>query len=140
LKFQHRSRRLAMQGLCCLDAQGDRAMDLVVEFIREGRYGPEVQGPAEKMLAGAWSHRLQADTLLSRHSRHWDVHRMAVVDRGILRLALWELAVDNAPPAVVINEAIRLAKEFSTTESTRFVNGVLDAIAKQTRKDQGENE
>ena len=129
MKHRHRARRLAIQGLCCLDAQGDSAMELACEFIRGSREDPEILDLAQQMLAGAWAHHPQADAQISQRSEHWDLRRMGLVDRGILRLAAWELATRQAPTAVVISEAVRLAKEFSTADSPRFVNGVLDAVA-----------
>jgi len=123
-----------MQGLCCLDVQGPEAAEQVAAFIRDSRDPPEAVALAQQMLNRAWAHREQSDTALGQQSEHWDVRRMPVVDRNILRLAAWELATGAAPPTVVINEAIRLGKEFSTAESPRFINGVLDGIVKQMDK------
>ncbi len=136
MKHRHRARRLVLQALCCLDAQGNDAMDLAVSFLRDSRTGLDVQTLAEQMLAAAWAHTERADVVLRRRSQHWDISRMPVVDRNILRLAVWELAVEHAPVKVVIDEAVRLAKEFSTADSPRFVNGVLDAIAKAPAEDE----
>ena len=131
VKHRHRSRRLALQALCCLDVQGERVMDLALDFIRQSEEPLEAIFHAEGMLAGAWAHRRQADALLAEHSHHWDLRRMPLVDRNILRLAIWELTQRTAPLKVIINEAIRLAQEYSTAESPRFVNGILDAAARQ---------
>ncbi|MFW6154025.1 MAG: transcription antitermination factor NusB [Planctomycetota bacterium] len=130
MKHRHRARRLALQALCCLDAQGDEGLDLALRFIREGREGLEVVTLAERMTRESWTARERADRLVAGHATHWDVPRMPVVDRSILRLACWELAAGEAPPKVVIHEAVRLAREFSTAESPRFINGVLDAIVR----------
>ncbi len=130
MKHRHRARRLALQALCCLDAQGDEAMELALGFIRDSNDPVEVVELAERMTVRAWAHRPYADQAISKRSQHWIITRMPVVDRNILRLAAWELVSGNAPPKVVINEAVRLAKEFSTAESPRFINGVLDALAK----------
>ena len=131
-KHRHRARRLATQALCCLDAQGPHVLDLAVEFIRESHEPVEVLAIAQEMLHGAWGyHDRGGDASLTLQSLHWDLRRMAMVDRNILRLAIWELAEKKAPPKVIITEAVRLAKEFSTQESPRFINGVLDAVAKQ---------
>ncbi|MCD6304503.1 MAG: transcription antitermination factor NusB [Planctomycetes bacterium] len=137
MRFDHRARRLAIQGLCCLDVQGDRAMELVGEFIDDSRLPPAVLRAARRMLEHAWADRAACDELLARHARHWDVDRLALVDRNILRLATHELRFAKAPPSVVITEAIRLAREFSTSESPRFVNGILDAVARAVRRDGG---
>lgn len=86
---------------------------------------------ALKMLRTAFDDRAASDELLARHARRWDLPRLALVDRNILRLAVHELRAETAPPKVVISEALRLAREFSTAESPRFVNGVLDAVARE---------
>jgi transcription antitermination factor NusB len=127
----HRSRRLALQGLCCIDAQGTGAWSLVEDFIRDSREGTMIVDGAMKMLRAAFDDRTASDGLLSRHARRWELPRLAMVDRNILRLAVYELRLRQTPPKVVISEALRLAREFSTAESPRFVNGVLDAVAKE---------
>lgn len=139
---RHRARRLALQGLSCLDVQGVKVRDLVEAFIDDSRDGAEVRRAAKEMIDGALADRAACDALVSRHARHWELGRLALVDRNILRLAVSELRAARAPAKVVISEALQLAKEFSTAESPRFINGVLDAIAKslpesETQKGQG---
>ncbi len=133
----HRARRLALQGLCCLDVQGDRATESVLAFLRESREQPHTIAAAERMLHSTLARRGEADALLAGQSQHWDVARMALVDRNILRLAVWELLTDQAPKKVIISEAMRLASEFGSAESSRFVNGVLDAAAKRLARGAG---
>jgi N utilization substance protein B len=71
------------------------------------------------------------DRLIAEHSRHWRVERLAVIDRLILRMAIWELRQPSAPSkAIVLNEAIELARRFSGEEAVKFVNGVLDAVSR----------
>jgi len=130
----HRARRLALQGLCCLDVQGEAGIGLFRVFLQESRETPQTAAEAESMILGALAVRERADQLLGGESRHWDVARMALVDRNILRLAVWELLSARTPKKVVINEALRLAKEFASAESARFINGVLDAAAKRIEK------
>jgi len=108
-------------------------MDLLEPFITDSRETPETVSAARDLLTGTWAGRDACDALLVRHSRHWDLARLALVDRNILRLGVHELRDDSAPFKVVISEAIKLAKEFSTAESPRFVNGVLDAVARTIR-------
>jgi len=129
----HRARRLALQGLCCLDAQGPPARPLIQEFIDDSNEPGETLAAAGGMLDETYADRAECDALLTRHARHWDLGRLAMVDRNILRLAAWELRRARAPMKVVITEAILLAREFSTAESPRFINGVLDSIAKELR-------
>jgi transcription antitermination factor NusB len=133
---QHRARRLALQGLCCIDAQGAKAWSFVEDFIRDSREGSLIVDDALKLLREAFDDRPKSDELLARHARRWELSRLALVDRNILRLAVYELLRGDPPPKVVISESLRLAREFSTAESPRFVNGVLDAVAREL---QGEN-
>ena len=86
------------------------------------------------LTAGVASRQSQLDEMITEYSHTWTIHRMPAIDRNVLRLAIYEL-IDRpeVPLAVVINEAVELAKRFSTEESGRYVNGVLSAIAKQVR-------
>ncbi|HTG45616.1 MAG TPA: transcription antitermination factor NusB [Verrucomicrobiae bacterium] len=84
---------------------------------------------ADPLIRGAVEHRDAADQLIKRHAKNWDLHRMAAVDRNILRLAIYEmLHREDIPPVVSINEAVDIAKKFSTNDSGKFVNGILDKI------------
>ena len=131
VKRRHRARRLALQALSCLDVQGLKARPLAEGFIEESRDPPEARRDALSLLGEAIDDRETCDRLVARHARHWGLDRMPVVDRNILRLAVSELSRGRTPPKVVITEALLLAKEFSSAESPRFINGVLDSIAKQ---------
>ena len=84
---------------------------------------------ADPLIRGTLEHRDQLDAEIMKHARNWDLHRMAVVDRNILRLAIYEmLHRDDIPPVVSINEAVDIAKKFSTDDSGKFVNGILDKV------------
>jgi N utilization substance protein B len=84
---------------------------------------------AEELARGTAAHVADADALIEHHARHWRLERMAVVDRLILRMAVFEfLHLRDIPRTVVIDEAIELARTFGEQESVRFVNGVLDGI------------
>lgn len=108
-------------------------MQSVEQFIDDARDELTVTHAARQLTKSAFADRDACDEILTRHARNWDVRRLAVVDRNILRLGVHELRTGTAPYKVVISEAIRLAKEFSTAESPRFVNGVLDAVAHELR-------
>jgi len=140
VRRRYAQRRLALQGLCCLDVQGLKAADLVRQFLDDSREDPAVRRDAAELLNETWADRQACDELLARHSRHWDLTRLALVDRNILRLAVHEIRAGRTPFKVAISEAIRLAKEFSTAESPRFVNGVLDAVAKNISRDAGDTQ
>jgi len=86
------------------------------------------------LTAGVASRQTELDEMITEYSHTWTIHRMPAIDRNILRLAIYELLDrSDVPVAVIINEAVELAKRFSTEESGRYVNGVLSAIAKKVR-------
>ena len=89
---------------------------------------------AQRLAFGVWERRDELDQALSAVSDRWRVERMPVVDRNVLRLALYELRHEpNTPTAVIISEAVELAKQYSTDKSGAFVNGVLGRLAKEVR-------
>jgi N utilization substance protein B len=89
----------------------------------------EVRIFAEPLIRGTLEHRDEADAVIKKHAKNWDLHRIAAVDRNILRLAIYEmLHRDDIPPVVSINEAVDIAKKFSTEDSGKFVNGILDKV------------
>jgi transcription antitermination protein NusB len=84
---------------------------------------------ADPLIRGALEFRPEADDLIKKHAINWDLHRIAAVDRNILRLAIYEmLHRQDIPPVVSINEAVDIAKKFSTQDSGKFVNGILDKV------------
>ena len=84
---------------------------------------------AEPLIRGTLEHRERLDAEIIKYAKNWDLQRMAVVDRNILRLAVYEMFYrDDIPPVVSINEAVDIAKRFSTEDSGKFVNGILDKI------------
>lgn len=86
------------------------------------------------VVRGVGAHRERIDALIAAHAIDWAVERMPVIDRTLLRMATFELLeLDDVPTAVVISEAVELAKQYSTDESGRFVNGVLAAVAAEVR-------
>jgi N utilization substance protein B len=84
---------------------------------------------AEPLIRGTLERRDEADDLIKKHAQNWELHRMAAVDRNILRLAIYEMLYrEDIPPVVSINEAVDIAKKFSTQDSGKFVNGILDKV------------
>ena len=84
---------------------------------------------ADPLIRGAIEHRDEADVLIRKFSKNWDIPRIAAVDRNILRLAIYEmLHREDIPPVVSINEAVDIAKRFSTQDSGKFINGILDSV------------
>lgn len=135
-QLRHQARIVALQGLYQLDIQqADNGADittLLAPLLSEAQLSDAPARYAETLARGAWSFREKYDRMIAAVSKHWDVSRMAVVDRNIIRLALYELIEQiEVPPRVVIDEAIELGHEFGSAETPHFVNGVLDAIFKQ---------
>lgn len=86
---------------------------------------------ARALVLGTAGDVAALDATIQQHSQHWRIERLAIIDRLILRMAIWELSHESdIPAAVVINEALELARTFSTDDAVRFVNGVLDAVKK----------
>src|SRR5277367_5313894 len=89
----------------------------------------EIRLFAEPLIRGALENRDEADERIKKHAQNWELHRIAAVDRNILRLAIYEmLHREDIPPVVSINEAVDIAKKFSTQDSGKFVNGILDKV------------
>lgn len=86
----------------------------------------------EQLVEGTAARAASIDRHISEHSEHWRLERMPAVDRNILRMAIYEMTERLTPPAVVINEALELARRFSGEESVPFINGILDAIRRET--------
>jgi len=122
---------------------GQRAAALRADHAR-ATWGEQVELPppsadevamrqfADPLIQGTLEHRAEIDAAIMEHAHHWSLERMAAVDRNVLRLAVHEmLHRDDIPPVVSINEAVDIAKKFSTQDSGKFVNGILDKIKGQ---------
>ena len=122
-----------MQALYQLDVQGAELLPrLMGEFFCEMEDEPRTRQLAWEWTSGAWAEVAGCDGLITRSTIRWQFSRLSPVDRSILRLAVYQLtSCPEIPPKVVINEAIELAKKYSTEKSGPFVNGVLDAVLKK---------
>jgi transcription antitermination protein NusB len=104
---------------------------VIATFLTVQKTAVEEESFARALFEGAVEKKEELDRQLRQHTQHWRLERMAAVDRNILRLALYEmLNYPETPPAVVINEALEIARRFSARDSVEFVNGILDAIRK----------
>ena len=121
-------RRCALQVLYQLDAGNADSPDMLRESLVGGAGDERTHESAMTLAQRAWDMRQQADAAVAAITPEWPTHRQPVVDRSILRLAFYEMTSGQAPPKVAINEAVELAKEFSTEKSPSFINGVLDKI------------
>ena len=122
-------RRCALQSMYQFDS-GDGPSETVRESLVHSAGSPDAHERGFAMAQRAWAIREEADAVVAAVAPDWPTYRQPVIDRNILRLAFCELTEGNTPPKVVINEAVELAKEFSTEKSPLFVNGVLDKIYK----------
>jgi len=114
----------------------DLALQALYQADRTGDTGPLAELPlrARQLVEGVMAESTQLDAAITGASDHWSIERMPVIDRAILRLGLYELRHHRSTPAaVVVNEAVRLAKTYSTQRSGSFVNGVLAALAERER-------
>lgn len=137
---RHRGREVALQVLYAIDLasdEGGTSRDLQEQVFARIVENFDVPRPAEKfareLVAGVAERIDGLDEILGIHARNWRVSRMAAVDRNVLRLAVYELRDSDIPVAVVIDEAVDLAKRFGADSSPAFVNGVLDAVAREVR-------
>lgn len=129
---RHESRTLAVQFLFQRDFNQGDLEEALADFWPEHKSGPKVRQFAEELIRGVEAERAKLDELLAKFAANWDVKRMGAVDRNVMRLALYEMNFrKDVPPVVSINEAIDLAKELSSDESGKFVNGILDRARKE---------
>ena len=130
---RRKSRELVLQMLFQSD-MGKQDTDQVRRtfWAEHGPASAEVRGFADDLFRVAMDRGSEIDKLIEHHTEHWRMERMAAVDRNLLRAAVAEfLAYPETPRAVVINEALEIARKFSTPESVHFVNGVLDSVGKE---------
>jgi transcription antitermination factor NusB len=127
-----RARELTMQALYQLDVQGADVLEYLGQFLAEAETDESVRRLACEWTEGAWDNLGRCDELIMASTIKWQFARLSLVDKSILRLAVYQLSFcPDIPPKVVINEAIELAKKFSTDKSPGFVNGVLDAVLRK---------
>jgi len=123
-----------MQGLYQLDVQGSDLLERLYGFFIENTSDDLVRKLASEWTRGTWENLAQCDELIASSTIKWQLSRLSPVDKSILRLAVYQLKFSpDMPGKVVINEAIELAKKFSTDKSPAFINGVLDAVLKKLR-------
>jgi N utilization substance protein B len=124
-------RRLAFQILYQIDARGADDPHALADAAQEpGDMTRKDRDKAVRLALEAYNDRSRADAAMTALAPTWPAHRQAAVDRAILRLAHYEMTVAGTPPRVVVNEAVELAKAFSTEKSPTFINGLLDRIMK----------
>ena len=127
---RHQARELALKVLFQLEGSDDDIDEVLGYHAAEGGAPPDVAVFAGQLVRGVIANREKLDDILSEASEHWKLEQMAKVDRIILRIAVYEIAIDRrVPTKAAINESIELAKTFSGDEAGRFVNGILGRVA-----------
>jgi len=128
---RHRARELALQGLYALESGQEEASEIIDHVIANDDLSEKTLSFARDLFTLVTANTQWADDQIVRLAENWDLRRIATIDRTILRMAIVELKkMPDIPVKVVINEAIELAKTFSTSQSFSFINGILDRFAK----------
>ena len=127
---RHQARELALKVLFQLESSEDDPEEVLRYHAAEGAATSDVAHFAGQLVRGVITNREKLDGILSATSEHWKLEQMAKVDRIVLRIAVYEIAIErNVPTKAAINESIELAKTFSGEEAGRFVNGILGRVA-----------
>lgn len=132
MRPRHLARRVALQALFEIDV-ASHAPGVVLAARLEDQIPPLPEDAVEfasRLVHGVVTCHSQLDSIIARFAPEWPVDQIAVIDRNVLRIALWEIGVDRTPVKVAINEAVELAKVFGSDASSRFVNGVLGAATR----------
>ena len=134
-------RRCALQTLYQFDSSGTSDDEVIRSTLQEGRSSEQAQNDGYALAQRAWDHHEESDALVEPLSPEWPTHRQPMIDRNILRLALYEMQHAGTPGKIAINEAVELAREFGGEKSTGFVNAILDKIwkMKATSEDAGQS-
>ncbi len=131
---RRKARELVMQMLFQADVGRQTVEQVRRAFWAErSQVGEEARAFSEELFRTACERAAEIDALIARHAEHWRLDRMAAVDRNILRAGVAEFLAAQTPRAVVINEALEIARRFSAPESLNFINGVLDSIAREMK-------
>jgi N utilization substance protein B len=133
---RRKAREHALQLLFQLDVRKDKPSAAILKhFWAEYNPDEEIKAFAEELVKGTYKHLSGIDSLIRKCAKNWSLDRMAVVDRNVLRMAVYEILHRmEIPSSVTINEAIEIAKKYGTDESGAFVNGILDRVARETGK------
>ena len=136
MKKRRKARELALQRMYAYEISGNRLEKVLDEISQNCSNDPNVEAFASAILKRSIKSKESLDRQVTEMVENWEFHRIALVDRLILRMAFCELMeFDEIPPKVTINEAIELAKIYSTEQSGRFVNGILDSLYKKYKSE-----
>ncbi len=129
MKVRHRARIVALQALYEIDCTSHAPAVVVEQRLAAAQLPEAGRDFARELVLGVWKNRERLDALIARYAPEWPVDQIAVIDRNILRIAIYEILMHHdTPTKVAINEAVELAKLFGSDSSSRFVNGVLGSL------------
>ena len=140
---RRRARESALQMLFAADVAGTRPDELARTFwseLSDDEVDEQAREFATALAVGTLAHVDEVDARIRSRAEHWRIDRMATVDRNVLRLAVYEFLYEPTPRTVTINEALEVARRFSTFEATQFINGILDAIKRDLDQERPEAE
>ena len=130
MKPRTRARSIALQALFEIDLVGHPIGTVLEHRLEDAALEERLVKFTKSITMGVWPMREELDLFIAEHAPEWPLDQVAIVDRNILRIALWEFAVNGETPIkVAINEAVELAKTFGSDSSPRFINGVLGSLA-----------
>ncbi len=130
---RRKARIIALKALYESDSVGHRAAEILSRLLEETPAPADVVAFAQELVSGVLDHRQEIDEVISQKAPAWPLDQVAVIDRNILRLAIYEILIDNRVPVrAAINEAVELAKSFGGESSPKFVNGVLGSVSIMT--------
>jgi N utilization substance protein B len=130
VSLRTKAREFAMQMLFQWDMGQQDLARLEATFWKSAKAAYKTRAFANQLFEGTAKDVTALDEIIGKHCENWRFERLAAIDRAILRLAIHEMSAADTPPKVVLNEAVELAKKFSSEESGAFVNGVLDSVHK----------
>lgn len=134
---RHKARESALQMLFASDVVHIPCSEITANYwteLGDQNMDDKTRDFANELVCGTMREIETIDDRIRTRAEHWRIERMAIVDRNLLRLAVYELLFQETPGTVIINEALELARKFSTFEATQFVNGILDGIKQDTEK------
>lgn len=136
---RRKAREHTLKILFQLEFENSEDEKTLSQYWKNKKVPGEIKDYGNWLIQGISSHRATIDNLIQSVSEHWRVTRMALIDRNILRMAVFELLFEeNIAPAIVINEAIEIARKYSGDDAATFVNGILDAVRKKIEKNKKE--
>lgn len=134
---RRKARECALQVLYQMEMRDSEPKETLALFFKNGEVPEEepIRAFLESLVFGVCRNRIEIDPMIEKYSTNWKLARMAVVDRNLLRIGVYELLyLREIPPSVIINESVEIAKRFGNHDSASFANGVLDQIAREIRK------